>query len=318
MSRRVFIAVGVVVLAAGGLGYVGYGRYVRTEAPPEAPAFQPNATLAPQEQFDKLAETDPVGLLSECLSRYQREAKGGARFTLRKQERVQGQPKPPAAPPVEVIDVCVRGDVPDPETKKTAIEVLMKWTSGGRRPVPLARPVVASLFSEVTYPDGGKVVIHPGILNDVSTPMSPSSSEARGQSRYCIRDAGLYRSMLRTHAAWKARQEAGELKFEYLGRRTPEYIDRECHVIKRVCPRTEIDAFEVGGAAPADPKAIANEGFTEVTIFVDAERWLQVGTELYRTEPGGARVLVGAYHFRDVNLNPTFAPDTFTTAGLKK
>ena len=67
-----------------------------------------------------------------------------------------------------------------------------------------------------------------------------------------------------------------------------------------------------------DPKVVANEGFTEVTIFVDAERWVQVGTELYRTEPDGTRVLVGAYAFRDVQLNPDFPPDTFTPAGMKK
>ena len=60
------------------------------------------------------------------------------------------------------------------------------------------------------------------------------------------------------------------------------------------------------------------EGFTEVTIFIDIERWLQVGTELYRTEPDGTRVLVGAYYVRDVQLNPNFPPDAFTAETLKK
>ena len=63
---------------------------------------------------------------------------------------------------------------------------------------------------------------------------------------------------------------------------------------------------------------MAKEGFTEVTIYIDAERRLQVGTELYRTEPDGTRVLVGTYYQRDVELNPTFPPDVFTLEGLKK
>jgi len=324
MSRRLLITSGVVALAASGLGYVAYEQYPRDTPPPVAPPFiDRGETLSSQQQFDKLAETDPVKMLAECLTRYQREVKG-AQFTLRKQERVQGKPKPTAEPPVEVIDVCVRGDVPDPETNKTAIEVRMKWTSGARKPASdftgLARPIEATLFSERPAPEGygGKVVTRPGVVKEISDPMDPAGSMAEGQSRYCIRDAGLYRSMLRTHAAWAARQAAGELKVDYIGKRTPEFIGRECHVIKRTCPRIELDAFEIGGKANTDPKAIANEGFTEVTIFVDAERWLQVGTELYRTEPNGKRVLVGAYAFRDVQLNPDFGPETFTPAGMKK
>lgn len=324
MSRRLLIASGVVALAAGGLGYVGYERYSRPAAPPPPPPpfVDDGATLSTQQQFDKLAETDPVKMLHECVTRYGREVKGGAQFTLRKQERVQGKPKPPAAPPVEVINVCVRGDVPEPGTEKTAIEVLMKWTSGARKPASdftgLARPIVATLFSEAAYPDGGKVIAHPGVVQDISEPMDPSSSTAKGQSRFCIRDAGLYRSMRRTYAAWKARQDAGELDFKYLGKQTPEHIGRECHVIRRTCRRVEVDAFNLGGTASTDPKVVAAEGFTEVTIFIDVERWLQLGTELHRTEPDGTRVLVGTYHFRDVQLNPTFAPDTFTKEALKK
>jgi hypothetical protein len=155
--------------------------------------------------------------------------------------------------------------------------------------------------------------------------VDPNTDLAKSQSRYCIRDAGLYRSMLRTHTAWKARAAAGELKTEYLGKKAVEAVGRECHVVKRICPRVELDAFEIRGQASTDPKAVATEGHTEVTIYIDAERWLQVGSELYRTEPDGTRtepdgtrVLVGAYYFRDVELNPTFPPDTFTPEGLKK
>jgi outer membrane lipoprotein-sorting protein len=125
--------------------------------------------------------------------------------------------------------------------------------------------------------------------------------------------------MLRTHEAWKARQDAGEFKVEYLGKKPIEKVGGvECHVVKRICQRTETDSFEFGAAANIEPQVVAVEGFTEVTLYVDARRWLQLGSELYRTEPDGARVLVGAYFFRDVQLNPTFPPDTFTVEGLKK
>ena len=46
-------------------------------------------------------------------------------------------------------------------------------------------------------------------------------------------------------------------------------------------------AFELGGKASSDPKVIATEGFTEVILYIDRERWLQVGSEIYRTEPDG-------------------------------
>jgi hypothetical protein len=198
------------------------------------------------------------------------------------------------------------------EDGKPAPEVLMKWKSGAKR----ARLVTirGSLFSARPKSEGGldgKMLTEPNILGAVF----PNTGLAKEQSRYCIRDAGLYGAMLRTHEAWKKRQAKGELKFEFLGRKTPPEIGRECFAIKRLCNGVEVDAFELGGTATGDPKT---EGFTEVTIFIDVERWVQVGSELYRTEPDGTRVLVGAYYFRDVQLNPTIPPDTFTAEGLKK
>ena len=320
MSRRLLVISGVFALVAAGCAYLAYDTFVRTAPPPQKVEHpDTGATLSTQQQFDKLAETDPVKMLDQCLTRYQREAKGGLRCTLQMQERVKGEPKPPAQPTVEVIDLYVHGDVPGPESKQTAIEVLMKWKSGAKK--VLGAEIRATLFSEKSDAEHqGKILPWRPDASFVKLgPVMPyNGKEAQGQSRYCIRDAGLYRTMLRTHEAWKARQAAGELKFEYLGKQTPEHIGRECHVVKRVCTRVELDAFEIGGTASTDPKVVAAEGHTEVTVFIDVERWLQVGTELYRTEPDGTRVLVGAYYFRDVQLNADLPPDTFTVAGLKK
>lgn len=321
--RRLVIAIAAIALLTGaGVGaFAVYGNLFRGEPPPEAPVFDDKGgALSTQQQFEKLAETDPVKLLAECLTRYQREVKGGMHATLHKQERVRGEPKHPDMPPREIIDLWVHGDVPDAEGK-TATEVQMKWKEGAKS--FLGSEIRGTLFSKKPKAEGGfdgKVVTwRPNAtFQKLSGAVDPNSDLAKSQSRYCIRDAGLYCTMFRTHEAWKARQVAGELRTEFLGKKMVEQIGRECLVVKRVCPRIELDSFEIGKHASTDPKVVAVQGHTEVTIFIDAERWLQVGSELYRTEPDGTRVLVGAYYFRDVELNPAFPPDTFTPEGLKK
>lgn len=323
MNRRLaLLAAATALLAAGAAGYVGYARYFRAEPPAPAPEHvDRGARLPTPEEFDTLAATDPVAALDAGLTRYQREVRNGMRCTLEMQERVKGEPKHPAAPPVQVVELGVRGDAPDPTTGKTRTEVLMRWKQGAKR-VGFAE-VAATLYSERPEPDGldGKFVTwRPNARAlKLSSPVPPNAELAKGESRYCVRDAGIYRTMLRTHEAWKARKAAGEFQFEYLGLRAVEKVGgRECHVVRRICPRVELDAFELGGTASTDPKVVAAEGFTEVVIYLDRERWLQVATETFRTEPDGTKVTVGTYHFRDVDLNPTFAPDTFTVAGLKK
>lgn len=326
MSRRlviVLVPVSFVVITlsvvTGLWVYENLIRKGKGSPPPPPPVHVDTGDKLPtQEDFDALAKTDPVKMLSVGLSRYEREVKDGVRFTFEMQERVKGSPKHPEAPPVQVIDVCVRGDVPDPATANTAIEVVMKWRAGAKKPAGLsiAAEITGSLFSEKPPPDGfgGKVVTwqrEKRFGAPVSDPMGANSALAQGQSRYCIRDAGLYRTLLRTHTAWKARQDAGEFKYEYLGTEVVEKAGgRECHKIRRICVRTEVDAFELGGKASNDPKVVAAEGFTEVVLYIDRERWLQVGSEVYRTE-GDTKVTVGTYFFRDVDLKSTFADDTF-------
>ncbi|MDY3559857.1 DUF1571 domain-containing protein [Gemmata sp. JC673] len=320
MNRVFALIVAVLALIACG-GYVAYDQLFRAPPPPPPLAHEDHGDKLPtQNEFDTLARTDPVKALSMCLTRYQREVHG-MRCVLEKQERVQGKPEPPQPPPVEVLELCVRGDVPDPETKKTAIEVAAKWRSGARS--FLGSEITGTLFSERPEAEGGlgnkAVTWRPkAFVSKLSTPIPPDSPLATGQSRYCVRDAGLYRTMLRTHEAWKDRQETGKFKYEYLGTKPVEKAgNRECHVIRRMCEGVEVDAFQLGGAASKDPKVIAAEGFTEVTIFIDRERWLQVATETLRDAPGGTKVTIGTYYFRDIELNPTFPPDTFTAAWLK-
>ena len=315
MGRRTVVILGVVLLALVALAFGGYALFFRAPPLAESPTFIDRGDRLPTPaEFEQLAKTDPVKMLDACLTRYKREVTSGMHCTLEKQERPQGKPAPPELPPVEVIDLSVRGDTADPKLKST--EVLMKWRSGARKPLSFGPELKASLYSERPPLNGKALAWVPGsALGDVGSPTPPNNSLAKGLSRYCVCDAGLYRGLLRTHIAWQRIKDAGELKTEYLGKQTVAKAGgRECYVIKRLCPRLEIDSFEMNG----EPNKNLQEGFNEVTLYIDVERWLQVGSELYRVEPDGTRVLIGAYFFRDIDLKPTFAPDTFTVEGLTK
>ncbi|MBA4065986.1 MAG: hypothetical protein C0501_20160 [Isosphaera sp.] len=317
MRRLVLGLLFVAALLSLGAGV--YHRFLRTPPPPpEGPKFvdDQKAPLPEAEEFEHLAKTDPVAMYEKCLARYQREVTGGLAVTLVKKERVEGKPVPPEEPPEEVIALSVRGDVPDPATGKRCVEVLMKWQSGARR--SMGSEMTGSFYSEKPGAEGtdNRVVTwRPKALLGKAVAVDPTDRMAREKSRFCIRDAGIYRSMLRTYTAWKQRKEAGTLKTEYLGRReVPELGGRVCHVIERTCPAPEADSFQIGDPPVTDPKVIEREGFTRVRVMIDAERWLQVGTQVYR--PDGH--LLASYYFRDPVTNPAFAPDTFTEAGLKK
>ena len=94
----------------------------------------------------------------------------------------------------------------------------------------------------------------------------------------------------------------------------PEVGGRDCFVIERTCPSPEVDPFEIGGEPNLGGKAPEVVGSVRVKLFIDVERWLQAGSELTRADGN----LLGSYYFRDINLNPSFADDTFTIDGFKK
>lgn len=309
MARRVVVS----LLIAATLVLAGVGAYSRIVHTPdvqyvEPPVFVAPAAAAPTEaeQFAKLAESDAVAMLAACLTSYAKEATG-FRATLAKRERIKGKVHEP-----ESVRVMATGDVPGPD-KKTHIRVRMIWDQGAHADA-FGNQIRGSVYVEDQAPEQ-LVIFRPtaAFLKEFSVPYK--SDLAREASRYCIKDAGLYRSMLRTYAAWKKRQDAGELSVTYLGKRTvPEVGGRECFVMKRTCKAAEIDPFALDEQPPTDQKVIDRDGFSEVTLFIDVERRLQLGTVIRRTDGE----LVGEYFFRDVELvKAEFPSDTFTPAALR-
>ena len=99
-------------------------------------------------------------------------------------------------------------------------------------------------------------------------------------------------------AAWEAAKKDDALHVEFLGeKKIKELGGRPCWVLKRT-----------GYRKPEE------DGIAETTFYFDKETWLQVGSVL-KNRNGE---LIGEYLFRDVELNPKFDDDVFTTKSLKK
>jgi hypothetical protein len=308
LQRAIMLGIGAILIA------LGMGAYSLCFRPPEEIAesarVEDDKHVLPQaDEFEELAKSDPVAMLEKCLVRYQREVPGGVRCILDKEERVRGK-----LLPREVISLSVRGDVPDPATNKTHIEVLMKWQSGAQK--VLGSELKGTLYVEKL--GGNKDPINtwrPSAPFFKEKEIGVNEDSARSASRYCIRDAGPYRGMLRTYDVWKQRKLEGMLTTGYLGRRRIEKAEgADCYVVKRICRTPEVDPFELGGTVKLTPELIAQEGFDELTVMIDAKSWIQVGTELRRSNGD----LIGAYYFREIELNPSFIVETFNKDGLLK
>ena len=89
--------------------------------------------------------------------------------------------------------------------------------------------------------------------------------------------------------------------------------DFDVSTARRTADPATIDPFLMA-EEPPDPARRAVDTSKSVTLMIDAETWLQVGSRI--TNPDGQ--LVGEYYFRDVELNPKFAPDQFKPSAFRK
>jgi Protein of unknown function (DUF1571) len=226
--------------------------------------------------LERLAREDPVAFLEQSLEHYQREVRG-YHCILQKQERIAGKLQPK-----ETIDVYFRED---PHS------VLMRWQHG-------ARKAEGALF--VIGENNGKMLARPSgslarrIVGDV-VERDVDGAEARQSGRYTLSQFGIKKGTERTLAAWKASRQRGKLQVEYLGEQVvKEAGDRPCYKLRRTYEAPEAD------------------GVTELTIYVDKDTLLQVGSVL----KGENGQLIGEYFWRDIQLNPSFGPGQFERDAL--
>lgn len=193
-------------------------------------------------RMEKLAKSDPIAFLENCLKRYDREVKD-YRCILQKQERLAGRLQP-----TEVIAVDFRAK---------PFSVLMVWTEGAR------------LAKKVLYVKGenkGMILVKPAGWRAVVgvVARAPDGPQARESGRYPISEFGIKIGMERTLGAWVEARKDDALHVEYLGvKRIKELNNRPCYVFKR--------------SRYNKPE---EEGVTGFTMYIDQETWLQTGSIL--------------------------------------
>jgi len=226
--------------------------------------------------LERLAKDSPLTLFENCLKRYSREVKG-YRCTLQKQEFIDGK-----LYPTEVMAVCFR---------EQPHAVYMAWKEGTRR---------AERVLYVKGENNDKMLCRPAgkaarfIAGDVVA-RDVDGSDARAAGRYPLSEFGLKIGLARTHADWSVAREAGDLQVEYLGiKKLKEAGDVSCYAVRRTQKKPDRD------------------GVAECTIYIDTKNWLSVGTVL-KDEKGN---LLGAYYWRDIELNPQFKKDQFDKSAL--
>jgi hypothetical protein len=241
--------------------------------------------------MEELARYNPVQFMENCLRRCKRTVSSYT-LTLDKQERLGGKLQPQ-----EIIAATFR---------EKPFSVLLRWEKGAR----LADSVLYVEGENQEKVDGqarSMLVVHPaGVLGKLLKPVKrkPDGPEAKQSGRYTVPEFGLEKGMLLTWNSWKRATEdpsGNNLHVEYLGQVTlKEAGDRICYKLRR----TEY----------AHPE---EDGITELTIYVDKETWLQVGSEL-RGDFNGEKQWIGKYYFRDIRLNPELSDDDFKTEVLTK
>jgi hypothetical protein len=275
------------VLFAVGLGVQPAARLwspVQSPIAMSSPAAIPSAI-----EFDSLVASDPIAAIAAGLARFERDVRGYS-CMLHKQERINGD-----LGNVERIRHAVR---------EQPFAVSMEWLQGGGS-------AKAALY--IRGENGGRMKVKTRFL--IVTDTDPNGILARNSSRYSIEDAGIANGMRRTLRAWQAARDAGTMAVQYLGRAAiPELGGRECHCLARTCQPLEVDNFQMSDPIMRSAADSPKDAFAKVTIYLDTETWMQIGTRIDR-EDGS---LTAAYWFQDVVINPLFAAEQFSPLILKK
>jgi hypothetical protein len=222
---------------------------------------------------DFLIHYHPLLFLEMCLERYQQEVTGYS-AKLIKRERVGGKLQP-----LEKVEVFFREE---------PFSVYMNWLEGG---VGLIPP------QKVLYVNGennGRLVARGrGWAGFKTFEKDIHGSEAKSTGIYTIDQFGIYLGTERTVAAMRKAKARGALHVAYKG--DAELGDRACYMFVRT---------------PYEPPE--DEGVNELTIFIDKENWLQIGSVL----KDSSGQFIAEYFFRDVKINPEFKKDQFARAAF--
>lgn len=220
------------------------------DAPAEAekPAEQsprreptPNEVPLPDSAtMEKLAKSDPVAFLQQCLRYYERNVRG-YHLVMQKQERLAGELRGR-----EEIEVWFR---------EKPYAVHLNWIKGAR------------LAQRALYADGendGNMLVRPAGWRSLAgiVTRDPEGPEAKQSGRVSLKQYGLKNGLLRALKPWEAARGGGKLHVGFLGeQKLAAAGDRVCLGLKR-------DRF-------ATPE---NDGVAEQTLWFDRDTWLMVGS----------------------------------------
>jgi len=246
-------------------------------APSIPPVVIPDEGALPDAAaMERLAASDPVAFLKNCVRHYNHEVKGYT-AVLAKHERIEGTLEPP-----ELLRVWFR---------EKPFSVLLRWMQGERRAKAALYVAGANDNEIVVLPAGlaGKLLLGKPIRLDLN------SKTARAAGRYPLDQFGIKNGTLRTLAGWIDAQKRGGLHVEFLGKHKTELVGgRLCYGFHRRYDRPEPN------------------GADDLVIYIDAQTYLQVGSVI-KDRDGK---LIGEYYFRDIRLNPTFPADQFEPSAL--
>lgn len=242
-----------------------------------SPVETTSAKIPTAEEFAELARTEPLAALHVGVARCRQEVRG---FTaeLQKQERINGRLNP-----VETVDVAYSA---------RPHSVLLRW-----------RTEPSGQADRVLFVDGAndnQLLARPKsrlarAIAGSAVGRDPEGPEARQGGLVSVRQFGFQKSAERVVVAWDQAKAEGRLHIEFVGMEpVAEAGGRPCYLFRRTM------------TPPAD------DGLASVLIGLDRDSWLQVVNVL--TDADGKTM--AAYYFRNVVVNPEFAPDQFEPAVL--
>jgi hypothetical protein len=200
----------------------------------------------------------------------------GYHATWHKQDRIDGVLKPKA-----VIDLYFREE---------PFSLFLRWLEG-------AGKAESALYVEGE--NNNQLLARPNdaflreIVGEVLA-LDPNGPEVTQAARLPITDFGFRRSIERVLADCEILRKQGKLDLSYLGEAPePEAGNRPCYRFQYTLPEEK--------AAVRKP-----------TIYVDKDTWLPVG----RVGMGKDGEPVAISFYRDIRLNPEFAPEQFQRSSL--